>query len=261
MVGKPIDWFTKVKNLSLDEAKKLIKDLQYVQTDLHPTHKGEISTPNETLVEVFWKYGQTDKGYWNRRCINDSTIDRFRLGKYDGFWMLPVYMEGNFRNFQMRTDVPEKRIKNWYRGVGPLLFNSDILPLVDYVYITEGPIDALLLVQHGFPAVSHTGGANGWQMNWFKYFTKQKTIYYVADNDDVGIKAARMVSRSLGENRVRIITFEGEKDKFDFVDFIRDGHTLEEFKDKVKEAKLLCQIKNSVVQEKSGEGTLRGVTW
>jgi hypothetical protein len=243
LAGNPIEWFTKVKNLSLDEAKRIIKDLQYVQGELRPAKKGEISTPNEKLVEVFWEYGQTDKGYWNRRCLNDSTIDRFRLGKYDGFWMLPVYMEGVFRNFQMRTDVPEKRIKNWYTGVGPLLFNSDILSLVDYVYITEGPVDALLLAQLGFPAVSHTGGANGWQSSWFKYFTKQKTIYYVADNDAVGIKAAKLVSKSLGENRVKIITFEKEIDKFDFVDFIREGRSIEEFKELVKGAKLLCQLK------------------
>ena len=255
LVGNPTEWFTKVKNISLDEAKRIIKDLQYVQTDLHPTQKGEVSTPNEKLIDIFWKYGQTDKGYWYRRCLNDSTIDRFRLGKYDGYWMLPVYMDGNFRNFQMRTDIPEKRIKNWYRGIGPLLFNSDILPLVDYVYLTEGPVDAILLTQFGFPAVSHTGGANGWNNSWFKFFAKQKTIYYVADNDNVGIKAAKMVSKSLGENRVKIITFEDKTDKYDFVDFIRDGYTIEEFKEKVKGARLLCQIKE--LQKQSGRDSSR----
>src|SRR5690606_9422114 len=115
------------------------------------------------LVEVFWHNGKLEgnRDYWYHRGFTDQTIDRFQLGWYDGWSTLPIFMDGAFRNFQIRRDIPEKRIKNWYSGVGPLLFNSDILKVSSEVVITEGPTSAIRLVQEGIPCLSHTGGANG----------------------------------------------------------------------------------------------------
>jgi hypothetical protein len=234
---KPIEYLTKIKGISDTKAKELIRDLIYVGG-------GELSFPskeapvvqNEKLVDVFWKNGVKDRDYWYRRCLTDRTIDTFKLGKYDGFWTLPVYMDGKFMNFQCRTDTPEKKIRPWYRGVGPLLFNSSILSLVTEVFITEGPVDAILQNQLGLPSISHTGGSMGWNDKWFSYFKKQKTVYYVADNDLAGYNAVRKISKSLGEYRLKIITFLDYPLKYDTVKFFKDGGTLEKFKELIDKA-------------------------
>jgi hypothetical protein len=235
---KPIEYLTEIKGYSLKEARDLISELTYLGDNvLHIPTKHEIVTPYEKLVDVFWKNGLKDRDYWYRRGLNDSTIDRYRLGKYDGLYTLPVFMDGRFRNFQCRRDIPDKVIRPWYRGVGPLLFNSDILQIVDRIFITEGPVDCILMNQCGFPCISHTGGANGFKQEWFKYFSKQRCITYVADNDDVGLNAGKFVCKILGVNRTKIITFAGEKEKFGFKDFILAGHTALEFSQKISDAK------------------------
>lgn len=236
---KPIEYLTLIRRMPERQAKELVKDLVYVTgTELLPPGKKDIVVQNEKLVDVFWKNGINDRDYWYRRGLTDRTIDIYKLGKHDGFWTLPIYMDGKFMNFQCRTDVPAKKIKSWYRGVGPLLFNSSILPFVSFVFITEGPVDAIVLNQHGFPAVSHTGGAVGWNDAWFPYFKRQKEIFYVADNDLSGYTAVNRVAKSLGEYRVKVVSFIDYPLKYDVVKFFLDGGTKEKFRELVVKASL-----------------------
>lgn len=240
--GGPLEYLLLVRRIPEYQAKEIIQELSSLGTNELSLKSKEIIVPNEKLVDIFWKNGINDRDYWYRRCLSDSTIDRFKLGKYDGFWTLPIYMNGHFMNFQCRTDTPEKKIRPWYRGVGPLLFNSSVLPIVDRVFITEGPVDAILLSQYGFPSVSHTGGASGWNPDWFPYFKNQKIIYYVADNDIAGYTAALKISNSLGKYRIKIVSFEEYPIKTDFVSFIRDGGTIETFKYLVERATSFFEI-------------------
>lgn len=237
MRGGPLEYLTLVKKIPVKKAKEILKDLGDIGwSDLTLPDKKNKVVQNEKLVEVFWRNGIKDRDYWYRRCLTDKTIDTYKLGKYDGFWTLPVYMDGKFMNFQCRTDIPEKKIRPWYINVGPLLVNSSILPFLSTVFITEGPVDALLLNQLGFPAVSHTGGATGWSDKWFPYFVRAKKIYYIADNDLAGYTAVKKVSKSLGEYRVKMITFKDYSLKYDTVDFFRDGGTVEKFKELIDNA-------------------------
>ena len=201
----------------------------------------EVSKPYGKLVDFLWENGKADRDYWYRRCLNDGTIDRFRLGFSDGWYTLPIFVDGDFRNFQCRKDLPDKRIRPWYRGHGTLMFNSDILKFVDTVFITEGPVDAILLNQYGYPAVSHTGGATGWMDRWCSFFFRQKEIVYVADNDEAGEAGAVKVAKSLGENRVKILRFRDKSDKYDTVDFFRDGNSKAEFDDRVKSTRYIFE--------------------
>jgi DNA primase len=111
------------------------------------------------------------------------------------------------------------------------LYNDGILPYItDKVYITEGTIDAILLNQMGFPCVS-PNGTNTWQQEWFSKFSKIKEIVYIADNDKAGMHGASLVAKSLGMGRVRIVTFDGKEEKYDSVDFFRQGGTKESFQE------------------------------
>ena len=257
--GTPLDYLTKVKNLSPKDAKKLLDDLNYLTVDgILPPEKGVKVVQNEKLVDVFWRNGMKDRGYWYRRGLTDKTINTYKLGKYDGFSTLPIFMDGKFMNFQCRADIPEKQIRPWYRGVGPLLFNSSILPFVSTVFITEGPVDAMLLNQNGFPAVSHTGGAVGWNDKWFSYFRGQKEIFYVADNDLAGYTAVQRVAKSLGDSRVKIVAFLDFSLKYDAVDFFRNGGTKDEFKKLVDSASISLKAKEycDYIKKKYPEETL-----
>lgn len=102
-------------------------------------------TPYEKLVDFLWLNGKSDRTYWYHRCLEDSTIDRFRLGYFEGWYTLPIYYSGSLYNIQCRRDLPERKMKAWYGGKRPSLINSDILKIVRKVYITEGPVDAILL--------------------------------------------------------------------------------------------------------------------
>lgn len=238
--GGPLEYLIKVRGLDYNEAIKIINSTP-ISTKVYLEKTNENIVPYEPLVELFWSSGRKVRDYWYKRLLTDETIDRFRLGYHDGWFTVPLFVNGKFENFQLRRDVPEKKILPWYRKKA-VLFNSSILNIVDTVFITEGTVDAILLNQLGYPAISTTLGAN-WYDVWFIKFLKQKEIYYIADNDKPGIKMASKVAKNLGTSRVKIITFDGFKDKYDTIDFFRDGHTKEEFNELIKNYKYECQLK------------------
>ena len=131
-------------------------------------------------------------------------------------------------------DEPEKRILSWYRGQKPVIFNSDLLAFSRTIILTEGPVDAILLLQYGFPAVSHNGGAGTWLPEWFGKFSKVKEVFVVYDNDEAGVTGAQKVAKNLGEYRCKLITYEGREKGYDTVDFFREGHTAEDFETLLK---------------------------
>ncbi len=132
-------------------------------------------------------------------------------------------MNGTLLNFQLRRDTPDKRIKSWYSGVGPILFNSDILRMGNSVVITESPTDAMLLSQRGIPGVvSSSIGSVHWSPVWFKYFLDKRDIYIVYDNDKPGRKGASQVAKALGQNRCFVYNFEEYPEKYDLGDWLAD---------------------------------------
>ncbi len=222
IVGDAFIYLTKVRGMPVHAAREFLRAKDYKATYIFTfTDKADVVALPE-LVTIFWENGKDNREYWYHRGLTDDTINRFQLGYYEGWYTLPIFIDNTFRNFQLRKDNP-KTIRPWYRGVGPLLFNADIMKLTDIIYITEGPVDAILLNQYGIPAISHTAGADGWNKEWFKYFINQKKIYLVYDNDDAGRNGAKKVAKELGVYRTKIYTFEGLKDKCDVVEYFRSN--------------------------------------
>jgi DNA primase len=184
------------------------------------------------LVDLFHNSGRNDRDYWYKRCLTDATIDRYRLGNFDGWNLIPIYDGGLFINFQCRRDEPSKQMRFWYkdRDFKPVLYNKEVLPFIDTVYIVEGMVDCLLLNQLGLPSVCTTNGALTFNSGWIKYFTKIKNIYFVADNDKAGIASAVRTSDSLGPARVKVLRFKDKRPKYGALDWFREGGTTEEFK-------------------------------
>jgi DNA primase len=231
IVGDPLVYLTRVRGMTFVEARNYLHEYKdYSSTFVYTINSAEkdiVVYPK--LVDIFNQDGKdkAKREYWYNRGIEDSTIDRFQLGWYNNFVTVPIFMEGTFRNFQLRKDNP-KTIRQYYKGVGALLYNSSILSVVDRVYITEGLTDCLIMNQNGFPAVSHNDGAAGWKEEWFQYFIRQKEIYVLFDNDSAGRKGAFKVAKNLGIYRTKIFTFEGFDEKDDCVEFFRQGGNKEE---------------------------------
>lgn len=236
IIGGPKDYLIKVRNMTETDAIDLIKllgsdatvDTIYVERD-----NKEATVIYQKLVDILWNNGKTERKYWYDRLIDDATIDRFRLGFYDGWYTVPFFYGDNMVNIQKRRDEPEKRIKAWYRGVKPVLFNKDIMRITSKVVMTEGLVDAILLNQYGIPSISKVGGASTWNDEWLKFFERQKRVYLLFDNDEAGRKGARRFAQKLGEYRCKIYTFEEYKEKYDVIDFFKDKGTVEELKELV----------------------------
>lgn len=192
--------------------------------------------PYDKLLDVMWLLGKGNREYWYSRKIKDKTIDRFRLGFYDGWNLIPLYdTTGLFVNFQMRRDEPKKMIRYWYDYSNPTLLQAELLHLVDTVFITEGTVDSILLNQEGIPSVSQSGGSGYWNIEWFPLFSRLKTIYYIADNDKAGRFAVQRIVKNLGEYRTKVFLFEDKPDKYDTGDYFKEGGNAKGFRQMVEE--------------------------
>lgn len=232
--GNAIDWLTKVKGYSYSLAKEYIDSFEGFSNPLprRIVNNDKVIVPFDKLVDTFHNnYLEEGSDYWSKRGISESTTKRFRLGKYrDDYkevtWnTIPIFLNGQFYNFQLRTDDPEKMIRYYYRGLGPTPFNFDIMSITDNIIICEGPTDCIRLSQEGVPCVSHNSGATGWRSEWFSYFIKQKKVIVLYDNDEAGVKGAKKVAENLGTYRTKIYTFRDfEKQGYDVINYFNDGN-------------------------------------
>lgn len=226
IAGDAYVWLTKIEGRSDTEARSIIKgelttDHQLYVEVVSPT--GKELTVYPKLVSIFHEAGKQNRSYWYRRGLTDRTIDRFFLGFTAGWYTIPFFVNGTLLNFQMRRDTPDKRIKSWYSGVGPILFNSDILRMGNSAVITESPTDAMLLSQCGIPGVVSTnGGSSYWSPAWYKFFLDKRNIYIVYDNDKPGRKGASSIAKALGQNRCFVYNFDGYPEKYDLGDWLND---------------------------------------
>lgn len=231
IVGDPMVYLTKVRKLSFKDAKEYLNKFDYSGTFVYTVTSGkEDVVVYPKLVDVFNDLGKPKdkRDYFYRRGLTDETIDRFQLGWYNNFNVVPFFEDGTFRNFQMRRDIPVKEMRPYYRGLGALLFNSDIMKLTNKIYYAEGPIDAIAVNQNGLPCISCSvpGYVNP---EWFSKFTGQKEIVILYDNDKAGDNEAKRVAKVLGTHRCRIYNFwDFEEGGYDAVDFFKDGHSKDE---------------------------------
>lgn len=245
LAGGPLEWFTKVKRLPNDLAKRRLSEFDYYNTSgdvLTVKHGNKEVIVYPKLIDAFWEGGLEHRDYWYERLLTDETINRFKLGFHNGWYLIPIFVDGQLKNFQARRDHPTKKVLPWYNGVGPILFNSDIMKVTDTIVFTEGLVDAILLNQYGIPAVSHNGGAGTWKDNWTRHFNKQQKIYIVYDNDRAGRKGAKNIADILGV-RCKIYTFDGHALGYDIVNFFRDKNSVQEFRRLlVEESKHVFQL-------------------
>ena len=236
IVGDVYVYLTKIKGLTHDQSKEFLRRIDGFEGSFIYSIKDKTEViVYPKLVDVFYENGLlVNNEYWDRRGINLDTRLKFKLGYYNGFVTVPIYQDGLFKNFQLRSDNP-KTVRQYYKQQGSFLFNSDILKLTDEIIITESPTDCLRLSQEGIPCVSSTSGAEGWSQSWFSYFMRQKKIIVLYDNDNAGRIGARKVAENLGIYKTRIYTFDGFDQKYDVVDFFNDRYCVESLLSLIKD--------------------------
>lgn len=233
--GNAVHYLMNIRGFKKDIASKFVS--RYITSGMPESANFSIQTRFEKLVDLFHNSGKNNRQYWYDRLLTDSTIDRYRLGYFDDWSLIPIYDGGLFYNFQCRKDKPEKKIKFWYadNDFKLLLYNKDVLNFVTTAYITEGMVDCILMNQLGFPTVCAINGSMSWDSGWIKYFTHIKEVYYISDNDRAGIVSAKSIARSLGDQRVKVLRFRDEKDKYGSLDFFREGGSVDDFKNLLAE--------------------------
>lgn len=114
--------------------------------------------------------------------------------------------------------------------------NQDLSSSNDWV-LTEGELDALTLISQGIPAVT-AGGVTSFKSEFVELF-KNKKVYICFDNDIRGKEGADRVTQLLlvaGVNGAIIDLPDIEKGK-DIGDYFRLGHTVQEFRELIVNAK------------------------
>ena len=151
--------------------------------------------------------------YLHAKGYKDETIKRFKLG-YDSAESKDGYREEiilfpNLRNgapvnikskiiFHSFKDGRIEPCKKAFRQIPDAeraLYNFDCLFEHDEIIITEGEMDANILIQAGYEnVVSLTQGAKNWSEEW-TYQLQGKKLYLALDNDAPGEEGARQIAK------------------------------------------------------------------
>lgn len=175
-----------------------------------------------------------------RRGLTDDTIRQFKIG-WDSVtkrYTIPIYDKDNnlvnVRRYSLDPGSLAKLTNAKGHGSPPRLYPLAVLedaktmgmPLL----IVEGELDALIAIQHGFYAVSGTGGAKRWDPTWAKQL-KNLVIYVSYDNDSDGRIGARKASHALRPHAAAVAVVPPllEEEKSDITDFFLRGGTAQDF--------------------------------
>lgn len=165
--------------------------------------------------------------YLEGRGISAATAHGFRLGyvpmgeEYAGRLAIPyLTADGSVVDIRFRALSQEQspkymsrpQSKNRLFGVTSLLDSGPV------VWVTEGEIDCITLVQAGLPAVG-VPGASSWQPHWRRLFADYDRVIVVCDGDSAGrdfgkrvieqVEGAHMVVLPDGQDVNSIFVNEG----------------------------------------------------
>jgi 5S rRNA maturation endonuclease (ribonuclease M5)/archaellum biogenesis ATPase FlaH len=179
----------------------------------------------------------TAEQYLKDHGITAETAKRFHLTEENGHLNIPIKnVEDKIiwvkkRNLDYNPDDPNSKKYLNQAGTKAALFNIRSHHDKNNIILTEGEMDAIRLDQERIPAISSTAGSNTFNQE-FADQLKDKTIYIVYDNDEAGKSGIRKVLEYLPNAKI----LELPLDSHDICDFF-SLHTLEEFKQVVREAK------------------------
>jgi len=117
--------------------------------------------------------------------------------------VIPHVFKNNLMNIKFRMLPPSPKRFTRVPGASSILYNYDKIDLSkDYIYVCEGELDTLSLVQAGERnVVGITVGAKRFDPSWIELLKDFKIVYIVLDNDPPGQEGARIIADRLGRDR------------------------------------------------------------
>jgi KaiC/GvpD/RAD55 family RecA-like ATPase len=206
-------------------------------TSYHTPHDKEAIVAHEQLLS-----NQDGlKFIMETRGISIETVKAFKIGlqveKGGGRWLtIPHYEKGKLVNIKSRSLPPANKTFRRIKDCRSILFNSDIIETSkDKIFITEGELDALTLIDQGIKnAIGTTVGAGAFLPEWIDLLQNVKKIILCYDPDETGQKGARETARRLGYDRCfNVVLPDGQ----DVNEYFRAGHDVFEFQTLVNEAR------------------------
>lgn len=220
--------------------KKHLGDIQ--PPSIRPAfQKPVFKKPQQDQAEKYHKAlsgNQKAIAYLKDRGITQESVDRFKLGLYRGSgtsWLaIPHYQNKELANIKFRSLPPAKKTFKRISGCKSILFNVDALHVQKEIYVTEGELDAITLLQAGIEnVVSGTTGAGSFDPEWIDQLKTVGKLYICYDADEAGQKGARSLAKRLGYNRCFNIELPENQD---INDYFRNGHDIFEFQKIVNQA-------------------------
>jgi DNA primase len=191
--------------------------------------------------------GRRDRLSWLRqRGLSDEIIKAAQLGHDTTRFTIPVFDQiGRLVTIRFRRDdlygvkwwdSRNHVLRKLPKYSGPARYNEVCLyPVLDpshrHVFVTEGELDALRLIQEGYHAVTVTNGA-GQMSRLFELLPSQiEMIYLVGDQDAVGRRATHelFIEAIKRGYRVAMANWDLAWGK-DVTDLYLSGHSLEDVK-------------------------------
>lgn len=167
-----------------------------------------------------------------RRGVSEDIIESFHIRTGNALGLencLIIPISSGFNKYR-RDPSDERKPKYLYdKGGKVALYGADhLLPEHEFVVITEGELDALVLWSMNIPAVSSTGGALSFQPEWTTLL-EGKQVYVCLDNDDAGSEGMVKIHALIPTARFIFIPEQPQvKDITDFVGKGGDFHSLME---------------------------------
>jgi len=174
--------------------------------------KGQLFDPNLTDKK------KTIKEVYSYKNEKDKII--FQVVKYDS---------KDFKQRRPDPDKPGEFIWN-LQGIKRIIYNlPEIIEKKDKViFIPEGEKDCDNLAKIGILATTNSGGAGKWKTEYNKFF-KNREIILLPDNDEVGIRHAQDIGKSLKgiAKYIKYLILPGLSEGEDVSDWLARGGDLE----------------------------------
>jgi hypothetical protein len=157
----------------------------------------EIQGLNSALLSNY------DRMDWliDRRLLTSDIVAEYQIGwsAHDRVYTIPIRdLNGVLLNVRKYDPDPrDERRKIWgIAGHNDIVLWPPQMLEADEIFILEGEWDTLLLIRHGFAAVTRTGTAVYWRGSWSPLF-KGKRVHVCQDCDVSGQQGALKVVRSV----------------------------------------------------------------
>lgn len=191
------------------QAAEQISDYQH--TTRQPMQPQQPQTPVRDFRDVIEQAhaNLASSEYHRRRGISDEVAKRFKLGYTNSNGMnealvIPLKrLDGTYSYQQRNTDTEAPKEKRHYKPASSIggtgeIFNQEVIGNTDKpIFVTEGALDALSIIQAGGEAVAINGVGTSKLIELLGRHKDKHTIILSLDNDEAGRNAQAKLKEQL----------------------------------------------------------------